>query len=173
MSRVLAPLILALGLAAPALAAEAPQPAKPIDADRFYSGRWLEVGRRPMAITKGCVAGATDYARRADGKVDVRDTCRQGGVDGRERAISGVGTIRDPGTNANLSVRYNAFITWDYRVLDRAEDYSWFISADPKFKNIFLYTRQPPTPAQLQDLTDRAKALGYDPANIEYPAVAP
>jgi apolipoprotein D and lipocalin family protein len=173
MIRIALSLALALAAAGPALARQAPEPARKVDAERLYSGRWLEVGRRPMFITKGCVAGATDYTRRADGKVDVRDTCRQGGPDGKERAISGVGTIRDPGTDAKLSVRYNAFVTWDYWILDHDPDYSWFISADPKFKNIFLYTRKAPTPAELKDLTRRAQALGYDPASIEYPPTAP
>ncbi len=165
-------LALSLAMAGPALAG-APEPAAPVDAARFYEGRWLEVGRRPMSITKGCVAGATDYARRPDGKIAVRDTCRQGSVTGKERAISGVGTLRDPGTNAKLSVRYNALITWDYWVLDHDPDYQWFISADPKFKNVFLYTRQAPSKDLLDQMTRRAMELGYDPAKIEYPQVAP
>ena len=70
----------------------APQPLKPIDAGRFYSGRWLEVARLPMGITDGCVAGATAYALRDDGKVDVRDTCQIDTPQGRERGISCVGT---------------------------------------------------------------------------------
>ena len=147
----------------------APQPLKPIDAGRFYSGRWLEVARLPMDITDGCVAGATAYALRDDGKVDVRDTCHVDTPQGRERAISGVGSFVDPGTNAKLRVRYLWLIVWEYWVLDRADDYSWFISSDPSFEKLFIYTREVPTPAELDALVRRAGELGYDTDRLEFP----
>ncbi len=78
----------ALGLAAFALARaedaqRAPEPAKPIDAARFYVGRWYEIARTPMSLTKDCVAGTTDYlrdARPADrpGRLPTRRPGRQG-----------------------------------------------------------------------------------------------
>lgn len=151
----------------------APQPLKPVDAERFYSGRWLEVARLPMDITDGCVAGATTYALRQDGKVDVRDTCRVGTPQGRERAISGVGSFIDPGANAKLRVRYLWLIVWEYWVLDRAEDYSWFISSDPSFEKLFIYTREVPTRAELDNLVRRAAELGYDTARLEFPEPLP
>ena len=80
----LAAVTLALGLAGPA----DPQPL-PLDAASHYSGVWLEVGRTPMGITKGCVAGTTTYERLDDRRVKVEDDCRQGGVDGKRRAIRG------------------------------------------------------------------------------------
>ena len=95
----------------------APRPLKPIDAERFYSGRWLEVARLPMDLTDGCVAGATAYVLRGDGKVNVRDTCRVDTPQGRERAISGVGTFVDPGANAKLRVRYLWLIVWEVHFL--------------------------------------------------------
>ena len=151
----------------------APQPLKSIDAERFYSGRWLEVARLPMGITDGCVAGATAYGLRDDGKVDVRDTCQIDTPQGRERAISGVGTFVDPGTNAKLRVRYLWLIVWEYWVLDRADDYSWFISSDPSFEKVFIYTREVPTEAQLADLVRRAAELGYDTDRLEFPEPLP
>ena len=152
----------------------APQPAKTIDIDRFYDGRWLEIARLPMRLTDGCVVGATTYSEATAETVSVRDTCNQGGVTGRERAIGGRGTIMDPGTNAKLRVRYlGGLITWEYWVLDRADDYSWFISADPKFEKLWIYTRRAPSPAQLAELVDRARALGYDVSRLEYPETAP
>ena len=151
----------------------APQPLKSIDAERFYSGRWLEVARLPMGITHGCVAGATADTLRDDGKVDVRDTCQVDTPQGRERAISGVGTFVDPGANAKLRVRYLWLIVWEYWVLDRADDYSWFISSDPSFEKLFIYTREVPTEAQLADLVRRAAELGYDTDRLEFPEPLP
>ena len=134
--------------ALPAIAAaQAPPPAAKVDAERLYSGRWLEIGRTPMGITDGCVAGATNYQRRADGKVAVRDTCEMGAPGGKEKAIAGTG-----------------------RILDHDPDYRWFIASDPKLKRIVLYTRDVPSPAERQALVDRAKALGYDVTKMEFPA---
>lgn len=148
----------------------APEPLKPIDAERLYSGRWLEVARLPMSITDGCVAGASNYTLVNATRVDVLDTCQVGTPDGREKAIGGRGEILDPGTNARLRVRYVAgFITWDYWILDRADDYSWFISADPTFEKLFIYTREIPTDAELQALVRRSAELGYDVSRLEFP----
>lgn len=171
--RAVAVAISVLALPGAAMAAKAPEPIKPVDAAVFYQGRWLEIGRKPMWLTDGCVAGSTTYTPRPDGKIDVLDACNKGGVDGKEATIKGVGTIEDPGTNAKLHVRYNVLIKWDYWVLDHADDYSWFISADPDFDKLWIYTRQVPTPAQLADLVARAKALGYDTSRLEFPAQPP
>ena len=149
----------------------APQPAKAIDADRLWAGRWREIARLPDRLTDGCVAGASIYTLREGDRVDVRDTCQVGSPEGREKAIEGRGRILDPGMNAKLRVSYlHGLVTWDYWVLDRADDYSWFISTDPTFKRLFIYTRNIPSAAQVQALTDRARALGYDVSRLEYPA---
>ncbi|HAV50080.1 MAG TPA: lipocalin, partial [Brevundimonas sp.] len=74
----------------------APEPLKPVDAERLYSGRWLEVARLPMSITDGCVAGASNYTLVNETRVDVLDTCQVDTPDGREKAIGGRGEILDP-----------------------------------------------------------------------------
>lgn len=148
----------------------APAPARMIDMDRFYEGRWLEIARLPMSLTDGCVAGATNYVQVSATRVDVRDTCQAGSPQGREKAIGGRGEILDPGTNARLRVRYlGGLVTWDYWVLDRADDYSWFISADPTFEKLWIYTREVPGPEERRALVARAAALGYDVSRLEFP----
>ncbi len=149
----------------------APAPARAVDLDRFYSGRWLEIARLPMSLTDGCVAGATNYVVVNPTRVDVRDTCQVGSPEGREKAIGGRGEVLDPGTNARLRVRYvGGLVTWDYWVLDHAEDYSWFISADPTFDKLWIYTREVPDAAERGALVARAAALGYDVSRLEFPA---
>ena len=151
-------------------AVRAPTPARAVDLERFYSGRWLEIARLPMGLTDGCVAGATNYVVVNPTRVDVRDTCQVGTPQGREKAIGGRGEVLDPGFNAKLRVRYvGGLITWDYWVLDHAEDYSWFISADPTFEKLWIYTREVPNAAERQALVARAAALGYDVSRLEFP----
>jgi apolipoprotein D and lipocalin family protein len=161
--------VITLLIAPAAFAAEAPEPAKPVDAAKFYSGRWLEIARLPMGLTDGCVAGATAYSPAKRGRIAVLDTCRDKTPTGKEKSIKGKGEILDPGTNAKLRVRYPFFITWDYWVLDHADDYSWFISADPKFEKLWIYTRKAPSKDELAALVQRAQALGYDTSKLEFP----
>ncbi len=149
----------------------APQPARAVDLERFYTGRWLEIARLPMGMTDGCVAGATSYVLVNPTRVDIRDTCQVGTPQGREKAIGARGEILDPGTNAKLRARYfGGLVTWDYWVLDHAEDYSWFISADPTFDKLWIYTREVPDEAERRALVSRAEALGYDVSRLEFPA---
>jgi apolipoprotein D and lipocalin family protein len=171
----LAAAIVTLGAPA-ATAAGAPQPTKPVDAKRFYSGVWREIGRHPMKVTDGCVAGATEYTMTAATRVRVRDTCTKGTPAGPLEAIGGPAQILDPGTNAKLHVSYRfagliKVADREYWVLDHANDYSWFISADPTFEDLWIYTRNPRvSKEQLADLVARAKAMGYDVSQLEFPA---
>lgn len=149
-----------------------------IDAARFYSGTWYEIGRRPMSLTDGCVAGGTTYTPQGGNRVKVLDFCYSGSPTGKIKTIGGPARIVDPGSNAKLHVSYRFFgfipIPRDYWVLERADDYSWFISADPRFHDLWIYTRSPrPTQAEIARLVVRAKALGYDTSLLEFPATAP
>ncbi|WP_420102227.1 lipocalin family protein [Bosea sp. (in: a-proteobacteria)] len=155
-------------------AGKAPEPRKRIDAARFYSGTWREIARRPMTITDGCVAGATEYGPNRQGGIEVLDSCRMGSPKGELKTVGGPGTILDPGFNAKLRVDYKLFgvvpVQRDYWVLDRAEDYSWFISADPTFRDLYIFTRDPQIgAAQRNRLVQRAAALGYDVSKLEFP----
>lgn len=155
----------------PADQVRAPQPTRAVDLERFYTGRWLEIARLPMRLTDGCLAGATTYEIQSPTRIGVRDTCQRDTPQGPEKAIGASGTILDPGFNAKLRARYlGGLITWEYWVLDHAEDYSWFISADPRFEKLWIYTREVPSDAKRAALVERARALGYDVSRLEFPA---
>lgn len=157
--------IIALGVGASARAQDH-APAT-IDPARFYKGAWLEVARRPMWITDGCVAGTTSYARTADAnRINVRDACRKGS---EETVLSGVGEILDPGVNSRLMVRYNPLLSVEYDIVDHAPDYSWFIETSPTLDNLFIFTRKRPSKKQLEALVRRARHLGYDTSGLEFP----
>lgn len=153
----------------------APQPSRAVDLQRFYSGTWIEIGRRPMKLTDGCVAGATTYRIVSPTRIAVVDTCHAGTPAGKLKSIGGPARIRDPGANAKLHVTYRFLgfipVARDYWVLDHDEDYGWFISADPRFHDLWIYTRATrPDPALTARLVERAKALGYDVSKLEFPA---
>jgi apolipoprotein D and lipocalin family protein len=156
----------------------APQPVKPIDTARFYSGRWYEIGRTPMSLTDGCVAGTTDYYTKPDGQLIDRDACRDGTPEGKEKVFEGPVKILNPGENNKVSVRYTVVgivpVTRTYWMLDHGDDYGWFIVSDPALENVSIFTRAPRPPAELIDrLKGKVKAFGYDPARLEFPTRFP
>ena len=58
-------------------------------------------------------------------------------------------------------------------ILDHADDYSWFISADPKMEKLWIFTREVPDEALKARLVRRAAELGYDVSRLEFPAQPP
>ena len=100
--------LLTTGAAFAADAPKAPEPAKPIDAAPFYAGRWYEIGRTPMSLTDGCVAGYTDYQMK-DGGLYERDACRDKTPDGEEKVIGGPLNIGNP-ENTKVHVTYHVFL---------------------------------------------------------------
>lgn len=156
-------------------APKAPQPAKPIVADTFYTGRWYEIGRTPLTLTDGCVAGYTDYQKTPDGGLYERDACRDKTPDGEEKVIGSPLTILDPGANTKVHVTYHVFlglipINRDYWMLDNGE--GWFIEATPDMSFVDLYTRNPhPGPELTQKLTQEVKTLGYT-GKLEFPELS-
>lgn len=164
---------LAVSACASAPPTPAQRPLAKLEPTSFYSGTWYEIGRRPMWLTNGCVAGGTTYGLRGDLGVEVLDFCHQGSPTGKRRTIGGPARILDPGANARLQVDYHLFglkIRREYQVLELADDRSWFISADPSFNDLWIYTRSPHPSAQLvATLTARARTLGYDVSRLEFP----
>ena len=139
-----------------------PQPAKAVDLDR-YAGLWYEAARYDMRFEKGCDGVTAEYSKRPDGLIAVLNTCRQGGPTGPVKTSEGKAKVADPATKAKLKVSFfGPFFVGDYWVLDHADDYSWSIVGEGSGRYLWLLTRKPPTPAELDALVGRAKAMGYD-----------
>lgn len=156
---------LSLGaVAAPAHAADPPT-AGPLAVEVFYTGVWYEQARTPTSLTRGCEYATTSYGRTPRGEIAVTDACRQGGPEGRERAISGVGELLDPGQNAELAVRYRFGPfrpSRTYRVIAHAPDGQWFISAEPGFEKIYMFSRPTALPVpEIEAQIAAVRAKGY------------
>ncbi len=136
-----------------------------------YQGKWLEIGRTPMRLTDGCVAGFTIYKKgAAPNEVMVQDGCREGTPQGKLKTIEGIGTLTDyKATNAKLRVRYPLFITFNYWVRYQSPDRSWFISSNPDMTNLWIYSRKVPSKSRLAVMVKKAEELGYDTSKLEFP----
>lgn len=152
-------------LLAAATATPEPPSAGPLTPDAFYAGVWYEQARTPTGLTKGCEWATTRYSRDDKGRIAVKDACHDKRPDAPERSIEGVGTIRDPGVNATLAVRYRLGplrISRTYRIIATDPDRSWFISSEPGFGKVYIFTREvaPPLSA-VEALTAKVRELGY------------
>ena len=136
-----------------------------------YRGTWLEIGRTPMFLTDGCVAGYSTYRQGdAPDEVLVEDGCREGSPEGALKTVRGIGKIQDFGsTNAKMRVRYPFLITFNYWILYKAPDKSWFISANPSMTDLWIYARSVPSKTKLQRMIRKARELGYDVGKLEVP----
>ncbi|MGQ3215016.1 MAG: lipocalin family protein [Shinella sp.] len=136
-----------------------------------YRGTWLEIGRTPMVLTDGCVAGYSTYRKgKTPDEVIVEDGCHVDTPKGRLKTVSGTGKIEDFGTaNAKMRVRYPLLITFNYWILYKSPDKSWFISANPSMTDLWIYSRTVPSKARLQRMVRKASELGYDVRKLEFP----
>lgn len=170
--RLLFPILaaMALGLGACASSpdragAADPPTAGPLDIGQVYQGVWHEQARTPTSLTRGCEYATTTYGRDARGRITVRDACLQGGPQGRERAIEGTGEVQDPGENAVLRVRYRFgpfSPTRTYRIIAVGDGRDWFVSAEPGFERVYVFSRAVSLPAaELDRVTSRVRVLGY------------
>ena len=144
-----------------------PEPAKAVDLSR-YAGLWYEIGRYDNGFERGCEGVTAQYASRPDGLIDVRNACRQGGVDGELKVTEGKAKVVEGSRNAKLKVSFfGPFYFGDYWVLDRADDYSWSIVGEPRGRYLWLLTRDPRPSQELRDqLFRRVSELGYDTSLI-------
>ncbi len=174
--KILPSLCFALALTACATGpvSQAPQPQKPIDAATFYTGTWYEIGRTPIFLTDGCVAGTTKFYNDQSGQLVERDACHKGNPDGPEKVFKGVVDFDYAGDNTKITVHYTLYgfipVKQQYWMLDHGPDYGWFIVSDPSETHVDILSRDPrPSDAQVAFLKSRVVALGYDPSKMEFP----
>jgi apolipoprotein D and lipocalin family protein len=163
--------VLALAVAG-AASASPPPPSKPVDLGRYF-GRWYEIARVPNRFENGaeCEAPTADYKQNPDGQITVVQTCHKGSASGAEVIYRAAGHILDPGVNARLKLTFFFLMSREYWVLDYARDYQWAIVGDPTGRFLWLLSKEPTVPETTRaDMLQRARALGYDIARLEFPA---
>ena len=146
--------------------AAVPQPARPVELER-YLGRWYELARYENRFERGCEGVTAEYGKRPDGMISVLNTCRDGAPDGKARAAEGRAKVVEGSDGAKLKVSFFGPFFGDYWVLDRADDYSWAIVGEPSGQYLWILSRDPaPGEAVIEAHIARAAALGYDTAMI-------
>lgn len=138
-----------------------------VDIER-YIGRWYEIARYPNSFERGCAGVTADYASRADGRISVLNTCRDGGLDGDTRTIQGVARIVDDTTNARLAVSFFWPFEGAYWILELGESYDYAVVGEPSRNFLWILSRTPVMDSQVYDgILSRLPDLGYDPERLE------
>lgn len=150
-----------------------PEPARSVDLTK-YMGRWYEQFRYEASFEKDMDAVTADYSLNENGTVKVVNRGRKGGVTGDEHESTGKAKVVDAATNAKLKVSFFGPFYGDYWILDHGNAYDWSIVGEPSGRYLWVLTRAAhPSPAMLDSLRERVKALGYDWSLVRVTQQAP
>ncbi|MEQ8934943.1 MAG: lipocalin family protein [Amphiplicatus sp.] len=139
-----------------------------------YLGRWYEIARLPNGFEKNCEGVTADYSLRADGKIKVVNTCREGAAAGELKIAQGRARIVDASTNAKLKVSFFGPFWGDYWILWLAEDYSLSLVGEPSGRYLWILSRTPTISDDVKAAAlNRLQQFGYDTAALYFPAQPP
>jgi apolipoprotein D and lipocalin family protein len=134
-----------------------------------YLGRWYEIARLPNRFQENCSAATSDWTRQSNGQFDVVQTCHIGTPTGPAKIWRGAGRVVDPSTSVIRIGFFGGFLHMDYRILDRADDYSWCILTNGNPKFVWIMSKRPNMPpAQKTVIVARAKRLGFNISALIY-----
>ena len=159
---------LVVSVLAGAATADAPEPRRTLDLDRFM-GRWHEIMRTPNDHQRDCWAGSQVWSRSAPDRFSIRQSCHRGSNTGLVRNINTSARLLDTRTNAKFEASFfGGLIRQRYWVIDVAPDYSWMIAttADGQFPALLSRNATMPA-AQRQQLTARMAQLGLPTRQLE------
>ena len=140
-----------------------PMPAKSVDLDR-YLGRWYEFARYDSWFEHNDEGVTAEYSLRPDGLIRVVNASRSGSPTGRLRWAEARARVVPGSGNARLKVAFfGPLFIGHYWVLDHAEDYAWSIVGSRSRRYLWILTRAPVPPPDVQTmLIERVRSLGYD-----------
>lgn len=107
-----------------------------------YSGKWYEIGRKPLVWEKDCVSATAEYDwDQSNNRLRVKNTCYHS--DGTTYSRYGDARITDKSNTGKLIVSFDEFrsssyylVLWtDYKhsiVSDNTGEYLWILSRTPQ-----------------------------------------
>ncbi len=132
-----------------------------------YMGKWYEIARYPTSFQKDCEGVTAEYALRADGRVDVTNTCAFGTKDGAPRSATAVARVMDGSNGARIFVNFAPVPLpagrGNYWILHLDADYTRAVIGEPSGRFLWLLARTPQVTQEVRAEMDAAAvAAGYD-----------
>ncbi len=131
-----------------------------------YLGLWYEIARFPNFFERGCTGVTAEYALRENGKINVKNSCRKGALDGQLEVADGVARVVAPG---QLKVKFAEWLPFegDYWVIGLPADGQVSVVGVPSGDFGWILARTPELEADARDaaLAILTKA-GYDTTRL-------
>ena len=135
-----------------------------------YMGTWYEIARLPQYFERDLDEVKAQYTPNDDGTVKVVNS---GMKDGRPKSITGKAKFKNPDAKPQTGeLRVSFFWPFysDYRIIELAPDYSYAVVTAGSRDYLWVLARKPTMEkTQLDGILNRAKALGFELDELEYP----
>ena len=139
--------------------------AKDVDVAR-YMGKWYTIAALPQFYTRNCVGQTADYEVIDEKTINVRNTCFK--ESGKNKVVSGKGTIQDAPNNARLEIKFKTFwtslfrIKGEYVIIKLSDAYDSVIVGSTDRKSLWIMSRTPAIdPTTLIEYKEYAHTLGF------------
>jgi apolipoprotein D and lipocalin family protein len=137
-----------------------------VDLER-YLGKWYEIASYPAWFQKGCTGSTAEYSLLPDGRIQVINSCRKGGLDGKLKESKGKAEVVDTVTNAKLKVWFFWPFKGNYWIIELDPDYQWAVVGEPSRKYLWILSRTPTMDEAIyQEILGRLPQKCYDPAGL-------
>lgn len=137
-----------------------------------YSGKWYEIARYPNRFERNCEFVTAQYTPRADGRIDVLNTCNANMTDNNRRSAKGIASVIAGSNNARLAVNFAPFPLpagqGNYQILYLDSEYQTAVVGSPGRNYLWFLSRTPQIDDQTKNkLLDAARANLFDVSKLE------
>ena len=139
-----------------------------------YMGTWYEIARLPHSFERDLNEVTAQYTLEDDGTIKV---VNRGKRDGETKTATGTAKLKDPDAKpptGELRVSFFWPFYADYRIIELAPDYSCAVVTAGSRDYFWVLSRKPTMEKeQLNAILERARAWGFDLAELEFPSPPP
>ncbi len=108
-----------------------------------YLGKWYEIARLPQFFERNCVGVTAEYSLKPDGKIEVKNSCRNKTCDSPISQAIAMGRVAEPGNDSKLKISFFLGIEGDYWILDLEQNYQYAVVGTPNRKTFWILSRTP------------------------------
>lgn len=134
-----------------------------------YSGTWYEIARLPNFFQKKCSCVKVEYTLRDDGKVEIKNQCKNKEDLDEIIEANGLAEIKDTKTNAKLKVsfvplfKHLMLFAGDYWIIALNENYNYAVIGEPNREYLWIISRAPQIQnSELEKCKKIATEKGYN-----------